>query len=559
MMILAAALAASGCAPEDKSEIVVARVDDREITVAEFEETAEMLDNEYLPAAGDMEGKKKLLEHMINKEIMGLKALGMGYDKEEWFVEFWEQFKNPFLITSLMDQMVAKKVEVTEEEIENYWQEMHYEYTLSQILVAEEAEAMEIREKIMAGEDFAEMARMYSLGPAASEGGYVGSNEVGRIHWWVEEELFGMEEGEVSMPLRTSSGYALIKVHRKRKIIPELDREWARKRVRAIKEKQGMDALKAGIEEDINLRFFTDAVDIAYDALPPDIPIEDIINYKVTRENAPKLDIPAQYEDMIIVQYDDGSFTLKDFEEIYEKFALPERPRRAAGREYVVQMMHKVVFDRVLPAYAEQQARVHEIPEVKETLQRRKEQFLVHKLYQDQVKDEVTVTDAEVREYFAEHLDELLTTERRDYSVILVGDEETARDVRDKAMQGANFGMLVRKFSQNENVKENFGRTGLHSEGALPDYDEVAFAFEETGEISEPFETSRGWAVIKLEEIEKGRVPTFDEARQSIRKALLEQKYEEKLKEKIAKWREDYVVEIYEDNLARAELKRTRL
>lgn len=550
---------AGGCGEKDNSALVVAKVDTREITVADFEGVSETIDQSFLPETNDLEGKKVLLNHMINKEVMALKALAMGYEKEQWFVDFWPKYKGPFLIAQLMDQMVVQKINITEEDVAAYYREMHYEYTLSQIVTANEDEIMAVREKAVAGEDFAELAKTYSLGAGAEHGGYVGANPVGRIHWWVEEELFTMEAGEISEPMKTSTGWAIIKVHRKRKVEPSFDEAWAAKRVRAIEEKKGMEALKAKIEVDIGLQFFTDAVNIAYDALPQDIPYEDIMSYKVNRENAPRLDLDDQFKDMIVCQYSDGSYTLGDFEEIYYRLALPERPRRQYGREHIIQTIHKMVFDRILPIYAEQEAKILEIPEVNKNLNNKKELFLVQKLYDDQIKDEVTVTNRDEQDYYAENIEMLLKLEMRDFAVILVADQPSAAEVHKKAMEGMNFAMLTRKFSTDKKADENMGRTGLHIEGSMQEYDEVGFALDGVGSISEPFQTSRGWAIIMVAEIEDERVPTFEEAKGTIRKALLEIRYEEHLQEKLEKWREDYIIEIDESALAKAELKRTRL
>ncbi len=549
----------TGCGEKDNSTKVIAKVDTRVITVADFEGVSETIDQKYLPETDDLDGKKVLLNHMINKEVMALKALAMGYDKEKWFVDFWPQYRGPFLIAQLMDQEVARTVVVTEEDIAAYWNEMHYEYTLSQIVTANEDEVLEIRERALEGEDFAELAKAYSLGAGAEHGGYVGANPVGRIHWWVEEALFGMEAGDITNSLKTTTGWAIIKLHRKRKVEPMYDEEWAAKRVKAIREKRGMEALKARIEIEIDLQFFTDAVNIAYDALPEDIPYEDIMSYKVNRENAPRLNLSEQFMDKLICQYADGSYTLRDFEEIYYRLALPERPRRQYGREHIIQTIHKLVFDQILPVYAEQEAKVLEIPEVKKNLENKKELFLVQKLYDDQIKDEVTVTTRDEQAYYAENLELLLKLEMRDFSVILVADPKSAADVHKMAVEGMNFAMLTRKFSTDEASRENLGRTGLHVNGSMKEYDEVGFLLDGTGAISDPFQTSRGWAVIRVEEVENERVPTFEEAQGTIRKTLLELKYEEHLYEKLEKWREDYIIEINESVLGKAELKRTRL
>ncbi|MCK4237174.1 MAG: peptidyl-prolyl cis-trans isomerase, partial [Candidatus Krumholzibacteria bacterium] len=481
------------------------------------------------------------------------------YEKEEWFATFWQQFRNPFLVAAMMDQHIRKKVKVSDEEVDDYYEKMHYEYTLSQIVVAEEEEALEIRDEIMAGEDFAAVARKYSLGMAAEEGGFVGSNTIGKIHWWVEEALFGMKEGEVSEPLRTSSGYALLKLHRIRKIVPEADKEFARRRIRAIKEKKGIEDYKAKVEKEIGLTFFPDAINIAYKSLPDDIPFEDIVSYKVTRKNAPKLNIPEKYRDLIICQYVDGTYTLNDFEEIYESMGLPERPRRQYGKENIVQIMHKRVFDAVLPAYAEQDIKILEIPEVRDALEKRKEQFLVYQLYKDQIRDNVIVTEVEIKHYYDEHKKELLTAEQRDFSILVTKEREKAQEAALRARKGEDFGLLVKQLSEDPSAKENLGKTGLITEGHYGEYDAVAFSLPREGDISDPMKISRGWAVIKINSIAKGTMPTLFEASQKIKQQLIEEKSENELQTRLEKWSKDYTVNIYEDNLKKAELTRTRL
>jgi peptidyl-prolyl cis-trans isomerase C len=559
ILIVLVSLVVFSYACTKREDLIVAEVGAKKITIGEVEKVSETLENKYLPETDDFEGKMHLLDHMINKEVMTLKAMGAGYEKEEWFVEFWDRFKNPFLVAAMMDEKIRKPVTVSDEEVDYYYDKMHYEYTLSQLVVTDEQEAWRIRERILGGDDFAEMAKMYSIDPAAENGGLIGANVVGKIHYWVEEALFEMKEGDVSEPLRTSTGWALLKVHRVRKIIPELEKSYVQKRVRAIKEKKGIESYKAKIEEEIELKFFPDAVEIAFNALPEDVEFEDIINYRVTRENAPKLDIPDQYRDMIIAQYVDGVYTIKDFEDIYEALALPERPRRQYGKESVIVAIHKRIFDQILPVYAEQRDKILEVPSVAEALQRKKEQFLVHKLYQDQIRDEVTVTERQVESYYNDNKENLKTPEKREFSVVLVLDNRTAQEVAVRAKGGQDFASLVREFSMDETKKENLGRTELVEKGHYPDFDDIVFALPNEGDISDPFKVSRGWAVVKVERIEHGKTPSLQEAYADIKRLLMEEKTELLLQSKLEKWREDYSIRVDDDNLDKVELKRLRI
>lgn len=547
----------AGCSKRE--ELVLARVEDKEITVAEFEKAMELLDTKYLPETDDLKGKMEMLDHLINKEVMALKARDAGYEREEWFQNLWARFRNPFLISAMMDQLVRKKVTVTEEEVDYYYEQMQNEYTLSQLVVMSEDLAWELRDRILAGEDFAELAKEHSIDASAQNGGFVGSDTVGRILYWVEEALFDLKEGDISAPLNTSTGYALLKVHRIRRVVPDEGRDYAEKRVRGIKEKKGITDLRAKIEKDIELTWYPDAVDFAYNALPEDIRFEDIISYKVDRNNAPKLDLLEKYHDIILCTYTDGAMTLGDFATLYENVGLPERPRRDKGKESIVQLVHRKVFDVVLAAYAEQQAKVLEIPEVKEAYDLRKEQFLVQRLYQAQILDDVIVSKPEIEEYYNEHKEEIVVPEQRDFSIVLVLDQKTANEVALKAKSGADFNQLVMKHSNDPQVRETKGRTGLTYMGYYPDYDAVAFMLPHVGSVSDPFETPRGWAVVKLEDIKQPETPTLIEATQTIKTTLNDIKAEQIFQEKLEKWREDYPLEIFEGNLEKAKLKRTRL
>lgn len=72
--------------------------------------------------------------------------------------------------------------------------------------------AMGIMKKARDGEDFAELAKTYSEGPTAKDGGYLGSFEREDMVEPFSEKAFSMEPGEISDPVRTQFGWHIIKV-----------------------------------------------------------------------------------------------------------------------------------------------------------------------------------------------------------------------------------------------------------------------------------------------------------------------------------------------------------
>jgi len=545
------------CSTADKDEMVVATVEGTDITAADFERVVEIIDSEYLPDTNSIEGKKKVLDYMIAKEVMALRARELGYDKDEKYVGFWSAYRNPFLVQALTKYYIADKVKVTDKMVKDYYDDMSQEFVLSQITVLDSMEAVRIREQIINGADFAEMARRHSISPTADKGGEIGTMHIGAMYWWVEETLLATEAGEITPVVHVKNGYSILKVHGRRTIKPPQDMEYARKRARKIQEEKRLQDVKGEIERKMDFKIYSDGLEVAYNSLPrEDIPNEDIVKRRVTMENAPKLNLKDEFKGMLLASYEGRDITLEDFEYIYDNLQLPDRPRREYGKYMIVDLMYKKFFNDVLPGYAENELKILEYPPVKEAYEKKQEEIMVNLLYRDAVMEDVTVTSAEVEEYIEENRGKLKTRERRDYSLILNSDREIVEKAARLAKEGANFAKLAFEYSEHIEDKNDEINVGLGVKGRYPPLDDVAFELPEVGAVSEPFETARGWVVIKLSRIEEGEPLTEENATRFVQKHLKKKKENELFEKKVAEWRKRYEITINEGNLEKAELTR---
>jgi len=140
-----------------------------------------------------------------------------------------EQIKIDFLEVSL--ERVKSLVDVSEEAMLDRYQQSIESYTkagyriASHILLTLEDGVSEdeskraqdrlsdIRAQIVAGEDFAALAREYSQDPgSAADGGNLGEIEKGVMVQPFETALYAMQVGEVSEPIKTAFGWHLIKL-----------------------------------------------------------------------------------------------------------------------------------------------------------------------------------------------------------------------------------------------------------------------------------------------------------------------------------------------------------
>ena len=66
--------------------------------------------------------------------------------------------------------------------------------------------------RLAAGADFSELARRFSDDRYRIKGGYLGEIHRGRLDREVEDVAFALSKGQVSAPIKTSTGYSVIKV-----------------------------------------------------------------------------------------------------------------------------------------------------------------------------------------------------------------------------------------------------------------------------------------------------------------------------------------------------------
>ena len=165
----------------------------------------------------------------------GEEAFAKQLEREGLTVEqlrsIWnEKIKTRILSERLMYSEVNRDVSVTEADVRRYYNEHLSEIpkrpatvSVSQILLLPSASGAivegarrrveEIEEKLLAGADFAELAREYSEGPSAKNGGSIGYVRLEDLNApQFEAAVRKLVVGETSGPVLTEFGYHLIKL-----------------------------------------------------------------------------------------------------------------------------------------------------------------------------------------------------------------------------------------------------------------------------------------------------------------------------------------------------------
>ena len=254
--------------PASEAEIV-ARVNNDVITLAAYQKAEQTLRDEVTrdcegcpPEKIDAQFKdqqKDLLRGMIDESLIVQRAKDMNVNVEsdvnkrldevrqqnglatledlQKGVEAsglsWENYKttirNGLLQKEVVRREVGSHVDITREEVKQYYDAHPQEFTLpervvlSEISLSTDGKSPEemaavrnkvegLRTSVLNGDDFNQVARLYSQGSTAKDGGNLGTYKRGELSPQIEAIVFQMSKGQVSDVIQTRTGFEFLLV-----------------------------------------------------------------------------------------------------------------------------------------------------------------------------------------------------------------------------------------------------------------------------------------------------------------------------------------------------------
>lgn len=144
--------------------------------------------------------------------------------------DYKQQMKNRILTQKVIQQEVGPTVKIGNDEVQKYYEAhkdqfvrpeevdlsaifLNTENKSPQEVTAIKAKADALEKRIKAGEDFSALAKRFSEGPTANEGGELGEFKRGEMDAGIEKSIFTMKRGESTDVLTVSNGLQILRVN----------------------------------------------------------------------------------------------------------------------------------------------------------------------------------------------------------------------------------------------------------------------------------------------------------------------------------------------------------
>lgn len=169
----------------------------------------------------DVNTRREILNSLIDQEVLVDEAKKLKLDQDAEFKEATMAFQKQLLANRILQKSLGSKL--TDAAAKKYYEAHKYRYSTDQvqaqhILISDEEKAREILKMAKASDaDFQALAEKYSRDPSAKNNrGDLGFFGRDRMVPEFTEAAFAGKEGEIVGPVKTSYGYHIIKVIKKK-------------------------------------------------------------------------------------------------------------------------------------------------------------------------------------------------------------------------------------------------------------------------------------------------------------------------------------------------------
>ena len=183
---------------------------------------------------------------------------------------------------------------------------------------------------------------------------------------------------------------------------------------------------------------------------------------------------------------------------------------------------------------------------------RYRENIIMGKLVDHEVRGKVVVTPPEIENYYKKHAEELKAPESVHLRGIVLhidpgSTEDTVKqkadDVVKLARDGRDFGELAKEYSQGAKAQES-GDFGFVEKGQMrEDFEKVIFVLK-PGEVSDPIKTDTGYYIFKVDEKKESYVRPLPDARADIENIIFRDKAQKRYQDWIEKLKRDAFIQV---------------
>ena len=504
----------------------------REMYDKEFNTFKEVANPQAVAQLSTPDGRKDFLRQLVEVTMFEKKAKQEGLDKTDNYKKDVRDAAVAVLSVEHIRKLLAN-ITIDEAATKKYYEDNKKlftepdQYHLFQITTNTKESADAIVADVNSGMSFVELAKSHSLDESKNNGGDKGFVQSDEIAPEISAALASLEKDKISAPIAIAEDLFVVVKYSEKKAgeVKEFDTVASQIRRDLAGEKQ-IETFKAEIERLKKLYNFSLDTKVA----------ETIRKDKLTEAEL----------NAVLAKYDGIEIKVSEIYKDLEQIPTFIRPQVLGGEglnDFLDQHFARVISlhdtEKNFATYAEANPRA--IADVGRRT--------VVKMLFDKILNPVTVSDAEIKEFYEKNLANFAVPAQMHAHHILVKEEEAAKSLlATLEKEPAKFEEVAKASSICPSSQQG-GDLGDFSEGQMVPEFENACKGAEIGKIVGPVKTQFGYHLIRVDKRTPAGTRKFEEVQENIRNQLLTQKQKEVFDAYVETLRKEYNVKVYQENL----------
>ncbi len=474
----------------------------------------------------------RLIFRIVNDVLLGQEARALGMHQEESIVEAVRQRRLELARQELERREIAGRIRITEEEVEQAFEEQYREVTLRVVTAYERPGAEELLAELHRGADMETLARERSVDPYAPRGGLVKSIARVDLPREIAELAFTLEPGALGGPVRTDLGWSVIRVEAHRQADPQRF-AGLRRTLRELIAHRQRTALRSALAERARKEHAVTIDQGVVDGIRPErLPDGRLM---------PRIDDP----NAVVARVGGQGITAAEYGKALQGRWSGVRNQEAAAASAPI-ILRRMIDERLLLAAA--LARGYDaLPEVDRRVRAYETQRVIPRYLEEVVAAGVEVGREEMTSYYEAHRAEFTKPPRLRLGQITVRTPEEAERIAGLLREGTDLAWLARQHSI-DRFQASGGDRGWIELGAPGLSERLEGAA--TGDVVDPFGSPGNVVVLKVTARQERGTYAFEEVSGNVRNAVFSRKLKETIEAFMDKLRSRSEIEIDEELIA---------
>ncbi len=527
---------------------VMARVETRVIRAERFMQAFFDSDAPTRPRPDSL-GRVTFLNTMINKEVLALLAYEVNAPLDFAQRSELRDYSNRVISNVLYQRMVIDSIHITEQDIQETYEQFQWEVRLKRIQFADRATAERVRRDLVARKIAWSVAvRRFSTAEDRVRDGDIGWRGRMGVDAMLAAQVFSFKPGQITDVISDPSGYQVVQlVERRPTKAPAL--EPLRRAIIGQIQNQRAAVRTRQIQKELIAE-----LDVHYDEANCTWASEQFRkSVKLTSgDEAPVLEIDPNLPDFsptdegrVLARHRSGQVTVKDLVHSLHSMSPMLRPALETLEAIKIQV-DALILEPTMVELAIERG-IDKDPLAATLIDQKREELMVTNLFRDSVESLVQITPEQRRKYYEDNKAGYFTYPTVRFVAMVASTRAEADSLKQLLVAGADPAALLRADSLAGRTRGSI-QTRSHNEHGP--YHKVLFEEMRPGNVVVEGPDRQGsFGVIQLLNYDGGRQLEFREVEQLVDESMRNIESERRVKELIARHRPRYKVEAHPERV----------